>query len=150
ATTVRYLAACIRSAGHFGRLNRRVAEAAAARFAAQSSWVAAHLEDLRAGVTPRYAPLPAEASLVPRYAVSLAEILDRRPRARGPSPRVSNPLLFEIDSLIDGKRSVLDIYRVVAAESWFGGSPYYGPVTLDQVVQRVKALAEVGSVRWDP
>ncbi len=146
-TTVRYLEACIRSTGHFARGNRRLVEAAAARFAAQSKWAVEQLADLGpAAAAPAISP---DARMIPRYAVPLGEIIERRARARAPVPRVSNPLLFEIDSLIDGRRSVLDIYRVVVAESWFGGSPYYGPVTLDHVVDRVKGLAEAGSVRLE-
>jgi hypothetical protein len=41
---------------------------------------------------------------------------------------------------------VLEIFRIAQAESWFGGSPYYGPITLEQVMRRISALREAGLV----
>ncbi|MBI1787616.1 MAG: M28 family peptidase, partial [Acidobacteria bacterium] len=148
--TVRYLAACVRSVQHFGAA--RLVEASAARIETYGRTAEEQLAELP-GPVPEPAPSAAErqaATLRPVYAGTLAETIERRAQARSPQPRLSNPLLFEIDSLIDGRRTCLDIYRIVLAESWFGGSPYYGPVSLEQVVSRVHALVEAGAARLLP
>jgi hypothetical protein len=92
----------------------------------------------------------AASVMCPSWNASLADIVAKRPRVPQAEPRIGNALLFETDSLIDGRRTVLEIFQVVQAESWLGGSPYYGPVTLAQVAARMKALADAGLVEIAP
>ena len=61
-----------------------------------------------------------------------------------------NPIVRgEIFSLIDGKRSGWDIFRLVAAEAREAGAVYYGVITPDQVAQSLRAIATTGLVRID-
>ncbi|MBM3735479.1 MAG: M28 family peptidase [Acidobacteria bacterium] len=144
AETARYGAACIRSAAHFGA--SPLAEAAARRFE-QAGKLA--VDQISEACPARDAGPTGAAEIRPRWSAPLARIIDARPRIQLADPRPSNALLFEIDSLIDGRRTALDIFRVAQAESWFGGSPYYGPVTLDQVTRRMSALRDAGLVAFE-
>ena len=79
-------------------------------------------------------------TLVPRFTGTLEEIFRRRRSVKNTDPPLSSPLRFELESLIDGERSALEIYRILRAESLNGGSPLYGPVRLSQVVERLQNL----------
>ncbi len=147
--TWRYGAACVRSVSHFGR--SPLVEASARRLEAAGQLaeeeIAGLLEASGAGGSNAETSERRDAALMrPGWKASLAGIIAGRPRVLPAEPRMGNALLFETDSLINGRRTVLEIFQVVQAESWLGGSPYYGPVTLAQVVARMKALAGAGLV----
>jgi hypothetical protein len=55
---------------------------------------------------------------------------------------------YEVRNLIDGERTVLDIYRVVRAASLSAGEWYYGPVELDKVMEVLEAAEKAGAVRF--
>lgn len=139
--TGRYGASCVRAVAHFGK--SPMVEATAARIEAATKLA----EEEIAGLLPSHTRAISEAAGTrPRWKASLAEIVLGRPRVSQTEPRMSNALLFEVDSLIDGRRTVSEIFRVAQAESWLGGSPYYGPITLAQVTARMKALAAAGLI----
>ena len=64
-------------------------------------------------------------------------------------PPLGTALRFELESLIDGNRNALEIYRLLKAESLNGGSPLYGPVILSQVVERLENLASAGVIELE-
>jgi hypothetical protein len=144
AETGRYGTACIRSVAHFG--GREAVEAAARRFERAASVAVEQIAEACSAVGSADAAEREASGLRPRWSATIAQIVERRPRVRMAEPRPGNALLFEVDSLIDGRRSVLEIFRIAQAESWFGGSPYYGPITLEQVMRRINALREAGLV----
>ena len=53
----------------------------------------------------------------------------------------------EVRNLVDGERTVLDIYRTVRAASLSTGEWYYGPVELDDVVAVLEASEKSGAIR---
>lgn len=53
---------------------------------------------------------------------------------------------FEIRNLINGKRSVYDIYRTVRSAALAAGEWYYGPVKFETVTQYLKDLEEAGAI----
>lgn len=85
------------------------------------------------------------ASKVPKNAGTLGEYL--RNKAEIDGPKGLHPLMaFETLNYVDGRRSILDIYRAVRAESLSAGEWYYGTVKLEDVeelfnaAQKAKAL----------
>jgi hypothetical protein len=91
-------------------------------------------------------PEEAEAAKrVPEWAVPLGESLTKLREANdvgGLHPFY----VMEVHNLINGKRSVLDIYRAVRAASLSAGEWYYGPVELAKVIEVLEAAETVGVV----
>jgi len=56
-------------------------------------------------------------------------------------------MAFETLNAVDGVRSGLDIYRLVAAEAREAGSYHYGVVTADAVLQYLRFVAGLGLIR---
>ncbi len=55
---------------------------------------------------------------------------------------------YEVNNLIDGKRSVLDIYRIVRAASLSAGEWYYGKVELSEVSRLLDSLEKSGAIEF--
>ena len=53
----------------------------------------------------------------------------------------------EVLQAIDGSRSGLDIYRLVAAEAREGGEHYYGVVRPEAVLALLRSVTQLGLVR---
>jgi hypothetical protein len=88
-------------------------------------------------VSPREKALAAQ---VPKNLGTLGEYLRRRREIEG--PKGLHPLMrYEALNYVDGRRTILDIYHAVRAESLSAGEWYYGTVTLDLVEDLFK-LAE--------
>jgi hypothetical protein len=74
------------------------------------------------------------AGRIPSRAEPLGDYLRRKERIE--PPRSLHPLMTaEAFNYVDGKRSILDIYRAVRAESLSAGEWYYGTVRLEDVEQ---------------
>ena len=86
---------------------------------------------------------------IPRFRGTLEEIFSRRRSVANTDPPLGTALRFELESLIDGNRNALEIYRLLKAESLNGGSPLYGPVILSQVVERLENLASAGVIELE-
>ena len=54
---------------------------------------------------------------------------------------------WETLNAVNGERSGLDIYELVAAEAREGGAYYYGVVTADAVVKYLEYVAKLGLIR---
>jgi hypothetical protein len=87
--------------------------------------------------------------VVPTLAGGPAEFLSGRGRVAGES-NLHNLMAFEVANAVDGRRSGLDIYRLVAAEAQAAGSYYYGTVSPEAVERHLAALAAAGLVRLGP
>jgi hypothetical protein len=88
----------------------------------------------------------AAAERVPEWAVRLGELGELR-RAT-PVEGMHEFYAYEVRNLIDGERTVLDIYRIVRATSLSAGEWYYGPVKLGKVVEVLEAAEKAGAVRF--
>jgi len=89
---------------------------------------------------------------VPEWTVPLAESLEKlreQPDERG-RDGLHRFYAFEVLNLIDGRRSVVDIYRRVRAAALAAGEWYYGPVELAQVKEELERAVKAGAVRFTP
>lgn len=88
----------------------------------------------------------AMAGKVPEVAGTVAEYFDKRQKIEnyfGLHPLMA----WETFCFVDGKRSYLDIYRVVRAEVQMAGEWYYGKVTARQVADLLDAAVKAGAVK---
>jgi hypothetical protein len=109
------------------------------------------------GALPRAAATAEEGAaqaLVPEWSQPLAESLRQHDVSAGWSygcigcPAGLHPFYAsEIFMLIDGKRSVLDIYRTARAASLVAGEWFNGLVTLPQGTQVIERAAKSGAIR---
>ncbi|MCI0355779.1 MAG: hypothetical protein L0099_12175, partial [Acidobacteria bacterium] len=59
-----------------------------------------------------------------------------------------HPLMaFEVLNFVNGTRSGLEIYRLVASEAREAGAHYYGTVTPEAVLQYLENAAKPGLIR---
>ncbi len=92
-------------------------------------------------------PEQAEAKKrVPEWAVPLGESLMKL-READDVGGLHPFYVMEVHNLINGKRSVLDIYRAVRAASLSAGEWYYGPVELAKVIEVLEAAETVGVIK---
>jgi hypothetical protein len=92
---------------------------------------------------------PAEqrlAAMRPVLSAGPAEFLDRRARIRS-VPGLHGLMAFEILNSVDGSRTGLDIFRLVAAEARAAGPAYYGVVTPEAVESYLGNLVAAELVR---
>jgi hypothetical protein len=82
---------------------------------------------------------------VPEWAVSLRDSLVKL-READDVGGLHPFYVMEVHNLINGKRSILDIYRTVRAASLSAGEWYYGPVELAKVIEVLEAAEAVGVV----
>ncbi len=85
------------------------------------------------------------AAKVPRRLGTLGEYLEREDDIKGPKTLHA---LMQAEALnyVDGKRSILDIYRAVRAESISTGEWYYGKVSLTDIENLMDAAANAKAV----
>jgi peptidase M28-like protein len=74
----------------------------------------------------------AAASRVPRNVGTLGEYLKHNQEIEGPKG-LHSLMKFEALNYVDGRRSILDIYQAVRAESLSAGEWYYGTVGLEDI-----------------
>jgi hypothetical protein len=85
------------------------------------------------------------ASRVPKIAGTLGEYLRHKEEIEG--PKGLHPLMqFEALNYVDGRRSILDIYRAVRAESLSAGEWYYGTVELQDIEELFNAAEKAKAV----
>jgi hypothetical protein len=101
-----------------------------------------------AGTRPRAVRLSeAEEAADARVPVNIDDVdryLSDRPR---PQTGLTSLMTFSTWGHVDGRSSVLDIYKQVMAEAKVHGAWYYGSVSLDQVVRTLDAGLEAGILR---
>jgi hypothetical protein len=87
------------------------------------------------------------SSKVPKVFGSVGEFLRHKENISG--PKGLHPLMkFEALNYVDGKRSILDIYRALRAESLSAGEWYYGTVKLEDVEELFKAAEKEKAVEF--
>src|SRR2546426_1800274 len=85
------------------------------------------------------------ASKVPKNAGTLGEYLRHKEEIEG--PKGLHPLMeFEALNYVDGRRSILDIFRAVRAESLSAGEWYYGTVELQDIEELFNAAEKAKAV----
>ena len=86
------------------------------------------------------------AKHVPSWKATLLDVVTEKVKF----PRETGDLhwhyAYEVDNLIDGKRSALDIYRIVRAASLSAGEWYYGKVELSEVNRMLESLDKAGAI----
>ncbi len=82
---------------------------------------------------------------IPKNVGTLGEYLRHREQVEGPSG-LHGLMKFEALNYVDGKRSILDIYRAVRAESLSAGEWYYGTVKLEDIEALFKAAEKEKAV----
>ncbi|MGH9804060.1 MAG: M28 family peptidase [Candidatus Acidiferrales bacterium] len=87
------------------------------------------------------------AKTVPEWTGPLSETMEKL-RGQTSVAGIGSPYNFETRNLVDAKRSVLDIYRTVRAESLSAGEWYYGPVTLAKVREVLEKAEKAGTLRF--
>jgi len=113
----------------------------------------ADLDQLWRDVTGRAPPRPRLTAAEQRLA-ALQPALAASPRAfltaRGPALGGSGLhalMANEVVNAVDGRRTGLDIYRLVAAEARAAGAHYYGVVTPEAVETQLGSLERAGLIR---
>lgn len=107
--------------------------------------------DLAGRAAPPATPGPAElrlAALRPILAAGPREFLTRR--GVPGVPGLHGLMAFEVLNAVDGRRTGLDIYRLVAAEARAAGPAYYGVVAPEAVETYLGNLVRAELVRMQP
>jgi hypothetical protein len=86
------------------------------------------------------------AALRPALAAGPAEFLVRRSRIQG-VPGLHALMATEVLAAVDGRRTGLDILRLVSAEAREAGAHYYGTVTAEAVLAYLRNLEKAEVVR---
>ena len=86
------------------------------------------------------------AARIPAWKASLLDIQTEKVRLPRGMEDLHGHYVFEVNNLIDGKRSVLDIYRIVRAAALSAGDWYYGSVELGAVNKLLDSLEKAGAV----
>jgi len=86
------------------------------------------------------------AGRIPAWKASLLDIQTEKVRLPRGMEDLHGHYAFEVNNLIDGKRSVLDIYRIVRAAALSAGDWYYGSVELAGVNKLLDSLEKAGAV----
>ena len=85
------------------------------------------------------------ASQIPELAVGVRDYLEKR--AAIPGFDLHTLMKWEAMNFVDGRRSVLDIYRAVRAEAQSAGEWYYGKVSAKQIADLLDACVKAGIFR---
>ena len=86
------------------------------------------------------------AGRVPAWKASLLDIVTEKVRLPRETDGLHWHYAFEVSNLIDGKRSALDIYRMVRAAALSAGEWYYGPVELPAVIKLLDGAEKAGAI----
>jgi hypothetical protein len=131
----------------------RLLFAARRRTAGQADRLRFQLEEIfkeRTGKPPAVSLTEEEkaaAQSIPEWTGPLSETMEKL-RGHTAVAGLGSPYNFETRNLIDAKRSVLDIYRIVRAEALAAGEWYYGPVTLAKVKEVLEKAEKAGAIRF--
>jgi hypothetical protein len=82
----------------------------------------------------------------PSWKMTLLEMQSETAKRPEPPENLHWHYAFEAMNLIDGKRSVLDIYRVTRAAALSAGTWYYGPVELADITQFLEGMEKAGAI----
>ncbi len=85
------------------------------------------------------------ATQVPKNLGTLGEYLRHNQQIVGPTG-LHGLMKFEALNYVDGRRSILDIYKAVRAESLSAGEWYYGTVKLEDIEALFKAAEKEKAV----
>ena len=88
----------------------------------------------------------AMASQIPEISASVRDFLEKRGDV--PSFSLHALMKWEAMNFVNGRRSVLDIYRAVRAEALSAGEWYYGTVSAKQIADLMDASVKAGIMRW--
>lgn len=91
----------------------------------------------------------AASEQIPEWAVPLGESIEKL-RGQMNVPGIHGFYAYEVRNLMDGQRSILDIYRTVRAAALSAGEWYYGPVELGKVKEVIERAEKAGAVRIKP
>lgn len=83
---------------------------------------------------------------IPSWKMSLLETQSEKFKMPEPPEHLHWHYVFEATNLIDGRRSVLDIFRVTRAASLSAGTWYYGPVDLADVTKFFEGMEKAGAI----
>ena len=83
---------------------------------------------------------------IPEWKATLLQALTGEATVPGGIRGLHGHYAFEVRNLINGQRSVFEIYGIVRAASLSAGEWYYGPVELETVSQYLKNLEEAGAI----
>jgi hypothetical protein len=86
------------------------------------------------------------AARAPAWKASLLDILTEKIKLPQAGSDMHWHYIFEINNLIDGRRSILDIYRIVRAAALSAGDWYYGPVEFGVVKQHIERMEKSGAI----
>ena len=86
------------------------------------------------------------AKRVPSWKATLLDVVTEKVKLPRETGDMHWHYAYEVSNLIDGKRSVLDIYRVVRAASLSAGEWYYGKVELPEVNRLLENLEKAGAI----
>jgi hypothetical protein len=128
-----------------GESNRKLITNLETQLAATEKQDRERLDQWAATLSVRMAPTMEEreraaAHKVPRKFGTLGEYLERADDIKGPKT-LHSLMQEEALNYVDGKRSILDIYRAVRAESLSAGEWYYGKVSLKDIEEFLEAAA---------
>ncbi len=87
------------------------------------------------------------ARKVPRVVAGPAQFAEAREKVR-PVNGLHNLMAFEVMNFVDGRRTSLEIYEAVKAESLYAGEEYFGNVTPEKVDQYLKNLEQCGLISF--
>ena len=120
----------------------------------ESEWIALLDGVYRAtsggGSPPSLELTPKEEELdqkIPRKIGTIGEYLKSSSQAR-PVPGLHPFMREEVLNFVDGKRSVIDIFRAVSAQTQSVGSFYYGEASLAMVEQYLTNAEEAGAIEF--
>ena len=88
------------------------------------------------------------AGRIPVWKAALLDLLTEKLKLAGPPEDLHGHYIFEINNLIDGRRSTLDIYRLVRAAALSAGEWYYGPVDLGDTMKYLEGLEKSGAIAF--
>jgi len=140
-----------------GGAGEKLLAAARQRVERLAAILATDLDDTQRDLTGVQPPLvlsdeeKAANEQIPEWTATLAESLEKLRGQMGGGAQDLHPFYaFEVRNLIDGKRSVLDIYRMTRAAALSAGEWYYGKVELAAVKTVIEGLEKAGVVKINP
>ena len=85
---------------------------------------------------------------VPSWKATLLDVVTEKVKLPREAGNLHWHYVYEVGNLVDGRRSVLDIYRIVRAASLSAGEWYYGKVELSEVNRLLESLEKSGAIEF--
>jgi len=85
---------------------------------------------------------------VPSWKATLLDVVTEKVKLPREAGNLHWHYVYEVGNLVDGRRSVLDIYRIVRAASLSAGEWYYGKVELSEVNRLLESLEKSGAIKF--